>query len=110
MKAGVLGALLLMTSFLTGCSSNPTCEPLVDYQVKEITKDRYVALGDSLTRTEPLVSLPEDMRERSPEDRLIAIGVAYKAQRVRAAACYGQLSEIQRLQEGLPEAGSSVEN
>ena len=52
-----------------------------------MVRDRYVSVPESLTQPVEIVGLSEDFD-------VYELGAAYKAQRVRAMQCNGQLSEI----------------
>jgi hypothetical protein len=74
-----------MAVFVSGCATtdeNPIyCEPVV------VEKDRIVPVPETLTRPVDIVELPEDFD-------VYSLAAGYKAQRVRAEQCNGQLAEI----------------
>lgn len=78
----------LMTSLL-GCAS----DPVIQYETITVYKDRYIPIPESLTNHGDLIELPEAVD-------VLALGVAYKMQKIRAAQCYGQLDEIRGLGDG----------
>jgi len=81
----MLIVLPLMIPFATGCASKP---PIVEYcEPVTLHQDRYIPIDESLTQPVEIVDLPADFD-------LIDLGVAYKAQRVRAMQCNGRLEEI----------------
>ena len=57
-----------------------------------LTKDRIVSVPESLTK-------PVEIIELSPDFDVYELGAAYKAQKVRALQCNGQLSEIATINE-----------
>jgi len=73
--------------FVSGCAAP---KPITVYETKEVVRDRYVPIDPSLTAPVDIITLSEDFD-------LYALGAAYKAQRVRAEQCNGQLAEIAKL-------------
>ena len=80
-------ALLLLTILSVGCA---TPEPIYVYETVEVVRDRYVQVPDTLTQPVEIVGLSEDFD-------VYELGAAYKAQKVRAMQCNGQLTEIASL-------------
>ena len=83
----MLIVLPLMIPFVIGCANKPVveyCEPVTLYQ------DRYIPVPEQLTEQVEVVDLPSNFD-------LIDLGVAYKAQRVRAMQCNGRLEDIARI-------------
>lgn len=78
---------LCLLILLTGCA---TPEPIVQWEVRTVYQDRYIAVPESLTTHGPLIELPEIVDT-------LSLGAAYKMQKIRAMQCHGQLDEIRAL-------------
>jgi len=72
-------------SFVTGCAATP--EPIYVHTVEEIYVDRYVPVPERMTQ-------PVEIVELSRNFDVYELGAAYRAQKVRASQCNGQLAEI----------------
>lgn len=83
MKSGFLS---LLAALVQGCASLPP-EPITVYKTVEVVRDRIVSVPEWMTQ-------PVEIIELSPDFDLPELGAAYKAQKVRAEQCNGQLAEI----------------
>ena len=79
---------LFLAISLSGCATRP---PEITCGIATVYQDRYIPVDPRLTQPVEIVDLPED------EVDTIDLGVAYKAQKVRALQCNGQLEEISKL-------------
>lgn len=80
-------AIPCLLILLSGCATKP---PTLTCDVATVYVDRYVVVDPRLLDAVEIVDLPEG------EVDTIDLGVAYKAQRVRAQQCNGKLQEIGR--------------
>ena len=87
-NAGRLTSLCLLI-LLTGCA---TPDPIVKYEVREVVRDRYIALPENMTKPCETVELPEVVDT-------LALGAAYKQLSIRMRACNSRLDEIRSLGE-----------
>jgi hypothetical protein len=78
----------LIAVFASGCAATP--EPIYVYETVEVVRDRYVSVPEAMTK-------PVEIVELSADFDVYELGAAYKAQKVRALQCVGQLNEIARL-------------
>jgi len=78
-------ALPLIAVFGAGCAGTP--EPIYVYETVEVVRDRYVPVPERMTA-------PVEIVELSGNFDVFELGAAYKAQRIRALQCNGQLAEI----------------
>ena len=88
MKPTVLPTLLA-GGLLAGCAG-PQPEPIIEYRMVEIVRDRYIPVPEWMTA-------PVEIIELSVDFDLPELGAAYKAQRIRAQQCNGQLAKIAEL-------------
>jgi len=92
-------AAVLMMLFLIGLTSGCASEQAVTrYETVEVYRDRFVPVPEELTRPVEIVELPDNGGYRNADT--LQLGAAYRAQKVRARQCNGQLAEIATLGEG----------
>ena len=87
MRYCVLLSLLIL---LTGCA---TPKPIIKYETVTVYQDRYIAVPDGLTQGCEIVELPEQVDG-------LSLGIAYKAQVIRAKECNARMNEIRGLGNG----------
>ena len=92
-SAGAL-TILCLIGLMTGCG---TTKVIVEYETVEVTRDRFVAVPPALTRPVEIVELEDNGGLRNADT--LQLGAAYRAQKVRAAQCNGQLASIKKLGE-----------
>jgi len=85
---------LCLIGLMSGCASKP---PIVEYETVEVVRDRYVSVPDELTRPVEIVVLEDNGGLRNADT--LQLGAAYRAQKVRALQCNGQLAAIRSLGE-----------
>ena len=86
-------ALTITTLILSfGIVSCSAVEPIYVYETKTLIQDRYVPIPEGLTKPVEVVELPENFD-------VYTLGAAYKAQKVRAMQCNGQLAEIANIHQ-----------
>ncbi len=88
--------ILCLTGLMTGCASEPRV--VVEYETIEVARDRFVPVPRALTAPVEIVELEDNGGLRNADT--LQLGAAYRAQKVRAAQCNGQLAAIQKLGEG----------
>ena len=86
--------ILCLIGLTTGCASDRV---IVEYETVELTRDRFVPVPPALTRPVEIVELEDNGGLRNADT--LQLGAAYRAQKVRAAQCNGQLAAIQKLGE-----------
>ena len=87
-----------MTLFLIGLTTG--CAPtkyITEFETVEVVRDRFVPVPEELTRPVEIVELEDNGGLRNADT--LQLGAAYKAQKVRAQQCNGQLAEIKSLKE-----------
>ena len=84
--------ILFLIGLTSGCASKKV---LTEYEVREVWRDRFVNVPAQLTNPVEIVEL-EDNGGLCNADTL-QLGAAYRAQKVRAQQCNGQLAEIANL-------------
>jgi hypothetical protein len=87
-ERAALIALPLIAAFASGCAATP--EPIYVYETVEVVRDRYVTVPERMTE-------PVEIIELSSNFDVFELGAAYKAQRIRAMQCNGQLLEIRKI-------------
>jgi len=86
--------ILCLIGSTLGCA---TTEYVTEYETVEVIRDRFVPVPEELTRPVEIVELPDNGGFRNADT--LQLGAAYRAQKVRAAQCNGQLAEIKSLKE-----------
>lgn len=81
---------------MTGCASEP--KVITEFETIAVVRDRFVAVPEELTRPVEIVELPDNGGFRNADT--LQLGAAYRAQKVRAEQCNGQLAEIAGLADG----------
>lgn len=88
-------AILCLIGMTTGCATEP--KYVTEYETITVSRDRIVPVPESLTKPVEIVELPDNGGFRNADT--LQLGAAYKAQKVRAKQCNGQLLEISKLKE-----------
>ncbi|MHC4302247.1 MAG: hypothetical protein ACYS7Y_33730 [Planctomycetota bacterium] len=70
---------------------------MTQYETIEVVRDRFVPVPDALTEPVEIVELEDNGGLRNADT--LQLGAAFKAQKVRAQQCNGQLAEIKSLKE-----------
>jgi hypothetical protein len=86
--------ILCLTGLTTGCATERV---VTVYEPVEVYRDRFVEVPDNLTEPVEIIELPDNGGFRNADT--LQLGAAFKAQRVRAEQCNGQLAEIARLND-----------
>ena len=86
--------ILFLIGSMTGCANERV---IVEYETIELTRDRFVPVPAALTRPVEIVELEDNGGLRNADT--LQLGAAYRAQKVRAAQCNGQLAAIKNLGE-----------
>lgn len=84
--------ILFLIGLTTGCASKQT---IVEYETLEVYRDRLVPVPLQLTKPVEIIDLEDNGGLRNADT--LQLGAAYRAQKVRAKQCNGQLAEIATL-------------